>query len=107
MNEYILIESIFFRKVQKALFQYAWVIATFLFSAITYEMTLASIYKESSDLIAYKNILIHKKEIAESIREDLLLQIKAQNDPLWIEIALMRGIGVKRDKYTKVYFFDE
>lgn len=37
-------------------------------------------------------------------REDLLLQIESQNDPAWIEMTLMRKLGVVPEGQTKVYF---
>ncbi len=65
---------------------------------------------------------IHKKEVAFSDlekklatlqmerervleqKEDLILQINSQSDPEWIQMMLMKGLGVVPEGQTKVYF---
>lgn len=37
-------------------------------------------------------------------REDLLLQINSQSDPAWIQMMLMKGLGVVPEGQLKVYF---
>lgn len=39
-----------------------------------------------------------------ALQEDLLLQINSQSDPEWVELTLMRGLGLVPEGYTKVYF---
>ena len=48
--------------------------------------------------------ILHEKETAASEFEDLLLQIRAQNDPDWVELVLMRRLGLVPEGQTKVYF---
>lgn len=38
------------------------------------------------------------------IQEDLRLQINSQSDPDWLELVLMRGLGLVPEKQTKVFF---
>jgi hypothetical protein len=45
-----------------------------------------------------------EKAVALKIKEDLLLQINSQSDPAWIEMTLMKGLGVVPEGQTKVYF---
>jgi hypothetical protein len=48
--------------------------------------------------------ILQEKEAAASEYEDLLLQIRAQNDPDWVELVLMRRLGLVPEGQTKVYF---
>jgi hypothetical protein len=45
-----------------------------------------------------------EKQLALQEREDLLLQIASQSDPAWIELVLMKGLGLVPKGYKKVYF---
>lgn len=38
------------------------------------------------------------------IQEDLLLQINSQSDPAWVELVLIKGLGLVPEGQTKVYF---
>jgi hypothetical protein len=37
-------------------------------------------------------------------KEDLKLQISSQKDPAWIELTLMKGLGLVPEGQLKVYF---
>ncbi len=37
-------------------------------------------------------------------KEDLLLRLASQSDPGWIQMILMRDLGVVPEGYLKVYF---
>jgi hypothetical protein len=37
-------------------------------------------------------------------KEDLLLQINSQSDPNWIQLTLMKGLGLVPEGQLKVYF---
>ncbi len=50
--------------------------------------------------------LQQQKESLLLIREDLLAQIQSQSDPAWIELTLMKGLGVVPEGQQKVYFHD-
>ncbi len=45
-----------------------------------------------------------EKELAFSKREDLKLRIASQDDPAWIEMILMRDLGVVPEGFLKVHF---
>ena len=51
--------------------------------------------------------LQREKEVALRQREDLLLQINSQSDPAWIQLMLMKGLGVVPEGHVKVYFKKE
>lgn len=44
-----------------------------------------------------KNCTMHEKE-------ELLLRMQSQNDPAWIEMVLMREVGVVPEGWLKVHF---
>ena len=48
--------------------------------------------------------LSHQKELVLQERDDLLLQVQSQNDPAWIEMALMKSLGVIPEGQIKVFF---
>jgi hypothetical protein len=39
-------------------------------------------------------------------KEDLLLQINSQSDPAWIQLTLMKGLGLVPEGQLKVYFYN-
>lgn len=39
--------------------------------------------------------------------EDLVLQIHSQSDPAWIQLTLMKGLGLVPDGQMKVFFQSE
>ena len=50
--------------------------------------------------------LQQQKEALSLLHEDLLVQIQSQSDPAWIELTLMKGLGVVPEGQQKVYFHD-
>ena len=44
------------------------------------------------------------KEFLLEEKEDLKLQINSQKDPAWIELTLMKGLGLVPEGQLKVYF---
>lgn len=48
--------------------------------------------------------LAQQKAAAVLVREEQLLQIQSQKDPRWIEMVLMRKLGLVPDNTLKVYF---
>lgn len=45
-----------------------------------------------------------EKELAALEKEELLLQIASQSDPAWIEMVLLRELGMVPDGFMKVHF---
>lgn len=50
--------------------------------------------------------LQQQRESLSLLREELLGQIHSQSDPAWIELTLMKGLGVVPEGQQKVYFHD-
>lgn len=82
----------------------------FLFLAICYVFYSHGQQKKNlifSELKSRLKELDHEKELALRHREDLLLQINSQSDPAWIQLILMKGLGVVPEGQLKVYFKKE
>ncbi len=62
--------------------------------------------KESVYADLQKRLCVVQSELhlASSEREELLRQIHSQSDPDWIEIVLMKRLGLVPEGQTKVYF---
>jgi hypothetical protein len=82
----------------------------FLFVALSYLWWADGMQKKD---VAFeeleKRILTLEKEKQQSLdeKEDLLLQIHSQNDPAWIQMTLMKELGVVPEGQVKVYFKKE
>ena len=48
--------------------------------------------------------MTRERDLAFSLQENLQLQIDSQNDPSWIEMVLMRDLGVVPEGWLKVHF---
>lgn len=40
-------------------------------------------------------------------QEELKLQVASQSDPAWIELLLIKGLGLVPEGYKKIYFEEE
>jgi len=60
-----------------------------------------SVYK---DLVRRIGIVKEDLRIASLEKEELLRQIQSQSDPEWIELVLMKRLGLVPEGQTKVYF---
>lgn len=58
----------------------------------------------ASDLQQRLALVLQERNIAALEHDDLLLQICAQNDPEWVELVLMRRLGLVPEGQVKVYF---
>ena len=61
---------------------------------------LTSLEQRLESLSAEKKIILQEKE-------DLLLQVNSQSDPAWIQLTLMKGLGLVPEGQKKVYFHNE
>ncbi|MBI5273213.1 MAG: hypothetical protein HY861_04445 [Chlamydiia bacterium] len=61
--------------------------------------------KQEASALAYRLEEMEKeKRLALQEKEDLSLQLESQNDPSWIEMVLMRDLGVVPEGWLKVHF---
>ena len=79
----------------------------FLFVALCYLLYSHGMQKKVftyRELASRFDRLSYQKELVLHERDDLLLQVQSQNDPAWIEMALMKSLGVVPEGQIKVFF---
>jgi hypothetical protein len=81
-----------------------WVLLFLLLGSIGYNQAI----KKKKQEIASLEYRIHEVEKARDLaiaqKEDLLLKIRSEADPDWIELVLMRELGVVPEGSLKVHF---
>lgn len=84
--------------------RYWWVVVFCTVTSLVYFHAL----KEKKSAVRHLGLRLEKMEqekwFAFQKREDLQLRIASQNDPAWIEMILMRDLGVVPEGYLKVHF---
>lgn len=93
--------------VQCVFIQSWWVIAFILICAILYEHGLKerdTLYLQLTDQWLS---LQKEKQAALFKQQNLQLQINSQSDLAWIELTLMKGLGLVPEGQQKVYFYQD
>ncbi len=81
-----------------------------LFSAACSLVYFNSVGKKNEVIASLDRHLGALKEEKTSLlqeKEDLLLQINSQSDPAWIQLTLMKGLGLVPEGQLKVYFLSD
>lgn len=81
-----------------------WVLLFLVTCYIAYDQAVKRKNQEVFQLQSRLNELIKLKATALSEKEDLLLRIYSQSDPEWIELILMKELGVVPSGFLKVHF---
>jgi len=81
-----------------------WVIFFMLGCYLCYEQGLRQRDRDYSKLYTQFQELEKEKKLASTLQAHLLLQINSQSDPDWIELTLMKGLGLVAEGQTKVIF---
>lgn len=81
-----------------------WVIFFSLICAIIFELANKKQKEEYLSLFQKYNELEKEKNNALQLQEDLKMQINSQSDHAWIEMTLMKGLGLVPEGQTKVFF---
>jgi hypothetical protein len=92
------------KSIAQSLKQSWWV---FLFLAVSSLFYFHGMHEKNiayHDLTRRLSELEMEKALALSEHDDLKLQIKSQSDPEWIQLTLMKGLGMVPDGQVKVYF---
>lgn len=84
-----------------------WIVAFLLACAILYEQSLQQRETLYQQLNEQKRALQEEKEIALEEQQQLLRQINSQKDPAWIELTLMKEMGLFPEGQKKVYFYPD
>lgn len=97
-----------FQKVISCVFiQSWWIIAFIIACTMMYEQGLKkrdALYQQLTD-----QWLSLQKEKQEALyhQQNLELQINSQSDLAWVELALMKGLGLVPEGQQKVYFYPD
>lgn len=84
-----------------------WMFAFLLACAILYEQSLQQREEIYQQLNEQRRALQEDKQLALEKQERLLRQIHSQQDPAWIELTLMKELGLVPEGHKKVYFFPD
>jgi len=95
--------SLIFSK-QKLVENYWWV---FVFIAICFGIYTHASHKKEKTILALESHLqqlsVEKQQLLQE-NEELQLNIHSQSDPAWVELTLMKGLGLVPEGQVKVYF---
>jgi hypothetical protein len=90
--------------VENCLMKSWWVVLFILTCYMFYEQGLKKRDQDFDKLHLQLVDLQKQKKEALSLREDLILQVNSQSDPAWVELVLMKGLGLIPEGQTKVFF---
>ncbi len=96
--------AVFFNKFFKG---WSWVLAFSLVCLCVYGQAMKKKSALASELKGKILSLQHESSLLSAEREQLQLEIASQNDPAWIELVLMRHLGVVPEGQVKVHFKQE
>lgn len=95
-----------FNVIEEMFLRSWWVI---LFMLICYMFFEHSVRERDIEYVKLYHQLIELREMRKSAQAEhdkLLMHINSQSDPAWIELTLMKGLGLVPEGQTKVYFHD-
>lgn len=81
-----------------------WVAFFALLCYVAYEQSLRLQAKQWVGLKEQVNILQAEIEAAIELQKELLAQVNSQQDPAWIELSLMKQLGLVPEGQKKVLF---
>ncbi|MBM3202018.1 MAG: hypothetical protein FJZ56_06385 [Chlamydiae bacterium] len=85
-----------------------WWVVLFVFSvSLLYKQCVHAKIVVHQSLLERKSDLEKQKNDALRNKEELLLKLASQNDPKWVEMTLMKGLGVVPEGQTKVLFVEK
>lgn len=96
-----------FRLIENLITNTWWVLLFFIGCYFCYEHGLRKRDQDFTKLSTQYLELQQEKKEALAQQEDLLLQINSQSDPEWIELTLMKGLGLVGEGQTKVLFTND
>jgi hypothetical protein len=90
----------------KFFFQWWWVVLFVLTVSLLYKKSVHAKTTLHQTLFEKRCDLERQKNKALTEKEELLLKLSSQSDPYWMEMTLMRGLGVVPEGQIKVLFVD-
>lgn len=95
----------FLVKIFESIFVRSWWVLLFLLICfIGYDIGSQKRNKAIFDMKCKYNNLIKQKQLVLNKKEDLQLRLQSQSDPAWIEMVLMKELGVVPENKIKVHF---
>jgi len=93
--------------MKSQLLQFWWVLAFAIVAFGAYEQASHTVVKAIHKLEAKVTDLEAAISTTEKKQEMFQLQAASLSDPAWIELSLMKGLGLVPEGYTKIYFEKE
>ena len=94
------------RLCRSPLFRSWWMLLALILGVTFYSHAIQKKEREYEVLKIRKEILLAERTHLLQEQEDLKMRINSQSDPAWIELVLMRGLGLVPEGQKKVYFKD-
>ena len=88
----------------KEFLRLAWVVAFAILTFGLFEQASSTLTRSIQKLETRATRLQEAITEAEELQLELKLQIASQSDPAWIELCLMKGLGLVPEEYQKIYF---
>ena len=95
------------RRLRFSLKSFWWVFVLLAGNYCCFAFLKSSKSEEIALLKMKKQDLLLQRQKLEMQKQNLLLHIQSQSDSSWIELVLMKELGVVPDKHIKVYFTKE
>ena len=81
-----------------------WVFAVIVLTYAIYSHTIQTKRSLITELNLRQKELLQEKQQAEEKHQELLMQVESEQDPAWVEMMLMKGLGVVPEGQRKVLF---
>ncbi|MBS0653375.1 MAG: hypothetical protein JSR39_07610 [Verrucomicrobia bacterium] len=95
------------RTLKSVIFQSWWMLVFAVGCFLIYTQAMQKKALVAKTLQEQLNVLNTQKEQLLVEHEDLVLQIQSQSDPAWIQLTLMKGLGLVPDGQMKIFFQSE
>jgi len=95
------------KDVRTSFYKNAWVVFFIVACSVVYCRAVGKKQETLSSLDHSLETLSKKKVALLEKQEDLTLQINSQSDPAWIQLTLMKVLGLVPEGQLKVYFHSE
>ncbi|MEI6242785.1 MAG: hypothetical protein WCP39_05205 [Chlamydiota bacterium] len=86
------------------IFRFGWVLLFMLCTFIGYFHVMKKKQEEIASLDKRLQEIEREKELVTLAKEDLLMRIQSHGDPAWVEMVLMKELGVVPEGKMKVHF---
>lgn len=84
--------------------QWWWVLAFCLLASIVYVPAMRNRKTSLNELVFRYAEMEKEKRFVFQEKEELMQRIASHNDPAWVELVLLREMGVVPDGFLKVHF---